>query len=343
MTSDEIMILESTESKKEVRTAQESCQIDTSPIIGAVHELPAVTIAVASQTDLEIVWDQLVRRHHYLGYKKLLGHRLKYLAFMGERPVAALSFSAPALKLRVRDKYIGWSVEQRKAYLNRIANNSRFLIPGWVEVKNLASHVLALALGRLPRDWEERFGTRLWMVETFVDPVRFKGTSYRAANWAFIGQTYGSSKLGKGYVYHGCVKEVYVYVLEPRIREKIGCERKAYSLFQRPSPSIPKVEDLHMILRHARWSPDIVPCMKLTEADVEVIAEELVEFHKQFHYCFGRKEQQRLGLAYISGLLSDNEAKSAEPIALEFMDESSVRSMQKFITDFHEPKSTLKV
>ena len=334
MTSDEIMILESTESKKEVRTAQESCQIDTSPIIGAVHELPAVTIAVASQTDLEIVWDQLVRRHHYLGYKKLLGHRLKYLAFMGERPVAALSFSAPALKLRVRDKYIGWSVEQRKAYLNRIANNSRFLIPGWVEVKNLASHVLALALGRLPRDWEERFGTRLWMVETFVDPVRFKGTSYRAANWAFIGQTYGSSKLGKGYVYHGCVKEVYVYVLEPCIREKIGCERKSYSLFHRPSPSIPKVEDLHMILRHARWSPDIVPCMKLTEADVEVIAEELVEFHKQFHYCFGRKEHQRLGLAYISGLLSDNEAKSAEPIALEFLDESSVRSMQKFMKSY---------
>jgi hypothetical protein len=203
-----------------------------------------------------------------------------------------------------------------------------------VEVKNLASHVLGLALARLPRDWEERFATRLWMVETFVDPVRFKGTSYRAANWELIGQTYGSSKLGKDYVYHGCAKEVYVYVLEPRIREKIGCERKAYSLFHRPSPSIPKVEDLHMILRHARWSPDIVPCMKLTEADVEVIAEELLEFHKQFLDCFGRKEHRRLGLAYISGLLSDNEAKSAEPIALEFLDESSVRSMQKFMKSY---------
>jgi len=330
-------MLENTESGKDLHTAQEFCQIDTSPIVGSVHELPAVTLQVASQSNLEIVWDQLVSRHHYLGYRKLLGHRLKYLAFIRERPVAALSFSAPALKLGVRDKYIGWSVEQRKTYLDRIVNNSRFLIPSWVEVKNLASHVLALALGRLPRDWEERFATRLWLVETFVDPARFKGTSYRAANWEFIGQTSGSGKLGKGYVYHGCIKEVYVYALEPRFREKIGCEKKAYSLFHRPSPPKPpkqKVEDLHMILRHVGWRPDIAPCMKLTESDVEMIAEELLEFHKQFYACFGRIEHQRLGLAYISGLLSDNEVKSVEPIALEFLGERSVRSMQKFMKDY---------
>ena len=140
--SDEIMMPENSKVVKYLRTAQDSCQIDSSPICGAVHTLPAVTLQVASQSNLEIVWDHLVRQHHYLGYQRLLGHRLKYLAFMQDRPVAALSWSAPALKLRVRDSYIGWSSEQRKTYLCRIANNSRFLIFPWVEVKNLASHVL---------------------------------------------------------------------------------------------------------------------------------------------------------------------------------------------------------
>jgi len=329
--SNEIMIQRNLESEKDVRTVQKPVGIDSSPIRGAVHELPAVSLQIANQTNLEIVWDQLVSQHHYLGYQRLLGHRLKYLAFIQDQPVAALSFSAPALKLRVRDHYIGWSVEQRKTNLCRIANNSRFLIPGWVEVKNLASHVLALTLSRLSRDWEERFGKRLWLVETFVDPARFKGTSYRAANWKFIGQTFGSGKQGKGYVYHGCIKEVYVYELDPHFREKIGCEKKTYSLFHRPSPTIRKVEALHMILRHAGWNPDIVPCMKLTEADVQLTAEELVQFHEQFHGCFGRKEQRRLSLAYISGLLSNKETKSIEPIALEFLDENSVRPLQQFM------------
>lgn len=89
-----------------------------------------------------------------------------------------------------------------------------------------------------------------------------------------------------------------------------------------------------MILRHAGWNPDIVPCMKLTESDVEQIAEELVEFHKQFHGCFGRKEHQRLGLAYMSGLLSNKEAKSIEPIALEFLDKRSVRPLQQFMKTY---------
>jgi len=341
--SDEIMMPENSKAGKYLRTAQDSCQIDLSPIYGAVHTLPAVTLQVASQSKLEIVWDQLVRQHHYLGYQRLLGHRLKYLAFMRDRPVAALSWSAPALKLRVRDNYIGWSSEQRKMYLGRLANNSRFVIFPWVKVKNLASHVLALALARVTHDGEERFGRKLWLVETFVDPARFKGTSYRAANWQFIGQTSGSGKLGKGYVYHGSIKEVYVYELEPRFREKIGCEKKSYNLFHRPSPSIKKVEALQMILRHTGWNPDIVPWMKLTETDVELIADELIQFHNEFHDCFGRKEHLRLGLAYISGLLSNKEAKSVEPIALEFLDENAVRPLQRFMKSYrwdHEAMET---
>ena len=307
---------------------------DSSPIQGALSTLPPIDLQVASLSRLEPLWDDLVRRHHYLGYQRLLGHRLKYLAFIQDRPVAALSFSAPALKLRVRDHYIGWTVPQRKAHLDRVVSNSRFLILPWVMVPHLASHVLAKALARLPRDWEERMGTRLWLVETFIDPSRYKGTCYKAANWRFIGETAGSGKQGKGYVYHGVVKEVYVYVLEPRFRSLIGCEQQPYSPFHRPSLSPKNVEDLQMILRHTDWNPDIVPGVKLTEADLALLAGELVSFHGQFHEAYGRTEHRRLGLAYLSGLLSNKEEKSVEPIALAFLEEKNVRSLQMFMKTY---------
>jgi SRSO17 transposase len=308
--------------------------LDTSPIRGAVHTVPPIAVQVASHSPGEPLWDQLVRGYHYLGYRKLLGHRLKYLAFVAGRPVAALSFSAPARTLRVRDQWIGWSGAQRRAHLDRVVNNSRFLIPPWVAVKNLASHVLARALACLPEDWEARFGTRLWLVETFVDPTRFHGTCYRAANWRYLGQTAGSGKRGPGYVYHGAVKEVYVYALEPRFRTLIGCAPQASRPSHRPPPSLRKGEELAMILRHAGWHPDLVPWVRLTEAEVAGLADELGQFHAQFQACFGRIEHRRLGLAYLAGLLSNTAAKSVEPIALAFLDADAVRPLQRFLKSY---------
>ena len=191
---------------------------------GTLKSLRPVTLELVSGSELEPVWDDLVKQYHYLGYQKLFGHRLKYLARIGDHPVAALSFSAAALKVGVRDWFIGWSEDQKKSYLNRIANNSRFLILPWIQVPHLASHVLSLTIRRLPRDWEQQFHQPLWLLETFVDPSRFKGTSYKAANWKCIGHTQGYGKDGPGYVHHGSMKEVYVYVLEPRFRKIIGCE-----------------------------------------------------------------------------------------------------------------------
>ena len=298
---------------------------------GDLRAWPPLTVEVASQSPVEPLWDQLVRGYHYLGYQRLLGRRLKYLAFRQGRPVAALSFSAPARALRVRDQYIGWSAAQRGAHLDRVVNNSRFLILPWVAVKNLASHVLARTLARLPQDWEARFGTRLWLVETFVDPARFRGTCYRAANWQGLGQTAGHGKRGPGYVYHGARKEVYVYVLDPRFRHRIGCHPQAYCPSHRPPPSLAKGEDLQMILRHAGWHPELVPWVTLTEAEVAGLADELVRFHAQFHACFGRIEHRRLGLAYLAGLLSNHTAKSVEPIALAFLDADAVRPLQRFL------------
>jgi SRSO17 transposase len=301
---------------------------------GAVHTVPPITVEVASHSALEPLWDRLVRTYHYLGYQKLLGHRLKYLAVLEGRPVAALAFSAPARVLRVRDQWVGWSAAQRQAHLDRVVNNSRFLILPWVAIQNLASHVLARTLARLPQDWAARFGTRPWLVETFVDPARFHGTCYRAANWRCLGETFGSGKQGNGYVYHGVVKEVYVYVLDPRFRHRIGCTQQPSCPSHRPPPSLAKVEDLQMILRHAGWHPDLVPWVTLTEADCAALADELVAFHAQFQAALGRIEHRRLGLAYLSGLLSNNAAKSVEPIALAFLDEDAVRCLQRFMKSY---------
>jgi SRSO17 transposase len=317
--------------------AEDDKQIDRAPLRGTLSSLPPVTVKVVSQTAWEPLWDDLVRSHHYLGYQKLLGRRLKYLAFMGKRPVAALSFSAPALRLGVRDRYIGWSVEQRKDFLHQVTGNSRFVIFPWIDVKHLASQVLSRALRRLPGDWQERYGKELWLVETFVDPALFRGTSYKAANWTCLGSTQGSTKQGKGYVYHGRVKEAYVYVLEPRFRQRIGCHEKP----PRPSRSV-NVEAQRMIIRPENWNPAVVPWMKLTEKDVRAMADELVTFHKHYNDCFGRIEHERLGLAYISGLLSNSPAKSVEPIALELLGAPAVRSLQKFMKTYQWDHEAIK-
>jgi hypothetical protein len=109
--------------------AEYSAQIKSKPITDQLHSLPAVSVKLVSESDLEPLWDQMVSSYHYLGYQKLIGHRLKYLALIEDQPVAALSWSAPALKLAARDQYIGWSTVQRKRHLNQLASNSRFLIP----------------------------------------------------------------------------------------------------------------------------------------------------------------------------------------------------------------------
>jgi len=314
--------------------AEYSAQIKSKPITDQLHSLPAVSVKLVSESDLEPLWDQMVSSYHYLGYQKLIGHRLKYLALIEDQPVAALSWSAPALKLAARDQYIGWSTVQRKRHLNQLASNSRFLIPPWVKIPNLASHVLSLNIAQLKNDWPQHFNKQLLVLETFVDSRYFKGTCYKAANWLHVGDTYGSAKIGKGYCYHGTAKEIYLYVLEPKFRSIIGCQQKAPSLFHRPPPTKSKVEELVMLLEHCQWHPQLVAELGLGESDVKAMAQELVEFHQQFHDHFGRIEHQRLGLAYISGLMSNCQAKSVEPIALEFLDKASVRSLQMFMKNY---------
>lgn len=307
---------------------------DTRQLKGPFKSFPVPTLKQVSSSPLEPVWDQLVRTYHYLGFRKLLGHRIKYLAFIDERPVAALSWSAGARKLHVRDRFIGWDAAQRRRHLHRVANNSRFLIPPWVNIPHLASHVLARNIKRLNVDWSEQFGFPLWLLETFVDINRFQGTVYKAANWTLLGHSAGYGKQGQGYKYHGSIKEVYAYVLEPGFRERIGCMKKPYRFFYRPPLNQEKVEELKMILRDVKWHPEVEASLAMDEVDVQNIAEELVTFHDQFHGSFKRIEQKRLGLGYLSGLLSNCRRKSVEPMALELFGKKEVRNMQRFMKSY---------
>jgi hypothetical protein len=144
-------------------------------------------------------YQELMRQHHYLGALPKISETLWYVAMWREEWIALLSFSAAALKCAVRDRWIGWNFRQRYSRLKLIVNNSRFLIlPDWHRA-NLGSRVLSLCQARLASDWEAMFGHGVVLVETFVDPQRFRGTVYRAANWVYVGNTKGFHRTRRGY------------------------------------------------------------------------------------------------------------------------------------------------
>jgi hypothetical protein len=166
------------------------------------------------QTSLSKIWNGLMQSYHYLGAGPLCGAQIRYLIKSEHYGwLGGLAFSAAAWRLKPRDQWIGWDEEARKANLNRVVCNSRFLIPSQVQVPNLASHVLSLAARRLSRDWNERYGLTPLLLETFVEKERFAGTSYQAANWQKVGETQGRGRQDRQRNNLRRVKDIYVYPL----------------------------------------------------------------------------------------------------------------------------------
>ena len=158
-----------------------------------------------------------MQAHHYLGALPKIGRTLWYVATWEGQWVALLSFSAAAWKCAARDRWIGWDFRHQYDRLHLLANNSRFLILPDRHWPNLASRVLSLCERRLRRDWPERFGYPLLLLETFVDPQRFRGTLYRASNWLYVGQTRGYRRTRQGYSDSPqSPKWVFVRPLNPR-------------------------------------------------------------------------------------------------------------------------------
>jgi hypothetical protein len=139
---------------------------------------------------------EVLRAHHYLGFSRSVGENVGYLVYDSARRrlLAVAWFGAPAWKARDRDRFIGWSRAARERHLGLIANQVRFLILPWVEVAHLASHLLGRLTRRLSRDWQEKYGHPIVLVESFVDAERFRATCYRAANWIVVGRTQGRSR-----------------------------------------------------------------------------------------------------------------------------------------------------
>ena len=132
------------------------------------------------------------------------------------RDVACLLFGAAAWRCAPRDRRLGWSSPQRAEQLERVVNNTRFLVMPWVRVKYLASRVLGEAARRIDGDWRQKYGHGVDWLETFVDRDRYRGSCYRAANWECVGQTQGRSRQDRDHELRVPIKDVYLYELKKR-------------------------------------------------------------------------------------------------------------------------------
>jgi hypothetical protein len=195
---------------------------ERTPIETSLADLGVVEWRQVRRTPDEKLFDALIAAHHYLGPVKLVGEHLKFLALVGGRPIACFAWSSPPHKLRPRDRFIGWSRAARDHNRHLIAYNPRFLIPPWVRVKHLASHLLGHMARVLPKEWQRAYGHEVVYLETFVDVERYPGTCYRAANWIVLGKTTGRGNNAPTYAQTRSIKDVLGYPLSKDFRQRLG-------------------------------------------------------------------------------------------------------------------------
>ncbi len=192
----------------------------TEPIVGTLRDLqPLVLSVVKPGSDDLALFKSLLSQHHYLGHKNTVGENLQYLVRDTQgRPVACSLFGSAAWRCSVRDDYIGWAPESRRRNLQRLTNNTRYLVLPWVKIPHLASHVLGLISRQIRADWQAKYGHTVEALETFVDRDRFRGTCYLAANWLRLGATQGRTRNDREHRITASIKDVYIYPLSKRFR-----------------------------------------------------------------------------------------------------------------------------
>ena len=186
--------------------------------VSSRKELGTLQLQLVTQRHDSHRHNEYIDRYHYLGYQPLPGAQLRYFVWADQRIIALLSFGAAAWTIKPRDRFIGWTANQRQKHLHLVVNNARFLILPWIRCNNLASSVLAMAIRQLTDDWEPRYGVRPVLLETFVERPRFHGTCYQAANWTYLVDTKGRGKLD---VHHQSLlpkKAIWVYPLNKHFR-----------------------------------------------------------------------------------------------------------------------------
>ena len=197
--------------------------LDRSEVVGELGSLGRLALhEVSADPERRAVFETLLAQEHYLGYRSTVGENLKYLLCTeAGRRLAAWLFGAAAWRCQARDRWLGWSEEQRAAGLGRLTNNTRFLIPAWVRVTGLASWGWSRVRRRLVADWQAKYGHRIELVETFVDQSRFRGACYTASNWVEVGTTQGRSRGDCHRQLQVPVKTVYVHPLRRDFRERL--------------------------------------------------------------------------------------------------------------------------
>ena len=192
-----------------------------SPVCVGAGALGPLRLELVVKGTSSQLWNELIERYHYLGYKSLPGAQLRYFVFSGARLLATLGFGASAWSVADRDRYIGWTAEQRKDNLHLIVNNARFLILPWIQSRNLASRILSLAGKQIRDDWQSRYNYSPVLLETFVEIGRFTGACYKAANWTQVGETSGRGKLGKSSQRKLPRKYILLYPLTKDFKEQL--------------------------------------------------------------------------------------------------------------------------
>jgi hypothetical protein len=193
------------------------------PISCALKQLETATVSEVSAQSAERTWVKAaLGQFHYLGFGGTVGENLQYVIRDGQgRRLACLVFGAAAWKCQERDRFLGWSAEQRQKNLLLLANNSRFLILPWVTVPHLGSWILGQVSRRIGADWQAKYGHGLVALETFVERQRFAGTVYRAANWLKVGETTGRTRQDRHTCIQAPVKDIYLYPLRRKFREAL--------------------------------------------------------------------------------------------------------------------------
>ncbi len=183
-----------------------------------IIDLKDLAVEMVTPGKPSALWNELISRYHYLGYKITPGAQLRYFITGGGNLLGVMGFGGAAWKIAPRDRFIGWTAEQRQTHLHLIVNQTRFLILPWVRCQNLATKSLALVKRRISNDWQTRYGYRPVLLETFVDQERFSGTCYKAGNWINVGLTQGRSRMDRYRKKDQPVKSIWIMPLVPNFK-----------------------------------------------------------------------------------------------------------------------------
>lgn len=204
------------------RTKPALVSVDEAPLHASFAQIGPLELRQVRRTLDEPLFNSLMEHHHYLGYTQPVGEHLKYMVFANGRPIACLAWSSAPRHLGPRDRFIGWTAKARLKNIGLLAYNTRFLILPWVVVPHLASHLLGRIARELSADWQRLYGHPIYYLETFVDPQRFRGTCYRAANWIRLGVTTGRGKDAPSNKPTRPVKEILGYPLVKDFRRRLA-------------------------------------------------------------------------------------------------------------------------